>query len=98
MLCCVICWEKQRKQPCVVIRTGDVGTCTWRCVEKKTCQSGHGPENRGSLVLDVAQRLGVCAVGKFRFERGTARYRTWHELERRALDWASRSLLRESLK
>jgi len=64
--------------------------------EKKHCQSGHGPENRGSLVLDVAERLGVCAVGKFRFERGTARYRTWHELERRALDWASRSLLRES--
>jgi hypothetical protein len=27
-----------------------------------------------------------------RFVRGTARYRTWREVERRALDWASRSL------
>ena len=30
-----------------------------------------------------------------RFVRGTARNRTWCELERRALDWASRSLQRE---
>ena len=30
-----------------------------------------------------------------RFVRGTARNRTWREVERRALDWASRSLERE---
>ena len=26
--CCVTCWEKQRKQPHGVTRTGDVGICT----------------------------------------------------------------------
>jgi hypothetical protein len=35
------------------------------------------------------------AIGRVRFARGTARYRTWRELERRPLDWASRSLERE---
>ena len=38
------------------------------------------------------QRLGLFAVGRIRFERGKARYRTWREVERRPLDWASRSL------
>jgi len=42
----------------------------------------------------VAQRLGLFAIGQFRFERGKARYRTWREVERRPLDWASRSLQR----
>ena len=32
---------------------------------------------------------------RVRFVRGTARYRTWREVERRPLDWASRSLKRE---
>jgi hypothetical protein len=40
----------------------------------------------------VAQRLGVFAVGRVRFVRGTARNRTWRAVERRALDGASRSL------
>jgi hypothetical protein len=58
---------------------------------------GHGPKTCGSDVLDVAKRLGICAVGQVRFERGTARHKTWRELERRPLDWASRSLARGSL-
>ena len=57
-------------------------------------QSGHGQKTGGSVVLDVAERLGVCAVGRVRFARGTARNRTWRALERRPLDWASRSLAR----
>ena len=75
-------WRRRYRAP------GDASRKTHR-------QGGHGPETRGSLVLDVAERLGVCAVGRFRFARGTARNRTWRELERRALDWASRSLRRE---
>jgi len=35
------------------------------------------------------------AVFRVRFVRGTARYRTWCEVERRAHEWASRSLQRE---
>ncbi|MGD0958038.1 MAG: hypothetical protein ABR953_14595 [Candidatus Acidiferrales bacterium] len=34
--CCATCWEKQRKQRCVVIRTRGVGIGTWRCVQNKT--------------------------------------------------------------
>ena len=37
----------------------------------------------------------MFAVVRVRFVRGTARYRTWREVERRALDGASRSLQRE---
>ena len=59
------------------------------------CQGSNGQETRCSVVLDVAQRLGLFAIGQFRFERGKARNRTWRELERRPLDWASRSLKRE---
>ena len=45
-----------------------------------------------SLVLDVAEWVGLFAIGQFRFARGKARYRTWREVERRPHDWASRSL------
>jgi hypothetical protein len=31
----------------------------------------------------VAQRLGLFAIGQFRFARGKARYRTWREVGRR---------------
>jgi hypothetical protein len=62
---------------------------------KKYCQGGHGTKTRGSAVLDVAERLGIFAVGGVWFERGTARNRTWRELEPCVLDWASRSLQRE---
>ncbi len=69
--------------------------CIWRCVEKKHCQGGHGAKNRRAVVLDVAEWLGVWAVGSVRFARGTARNRTWRALGRRPLDWASRSLATE---
>jgi Transposase len=65
---------------------------------KKYCQGGDGPKTGGSAVLDVAERMGVSAVGSIRFERGTARYRTGRELERCPLEWASRSFARGSLK
>jgi hypothetical protein len=52
---------------------------------QKHCQGGDGQETRCSLVLDVTQRLGLFAVGRIRFARGTARYPTWREPERRAL-------------
>jgi hypothetical protein len=65
---------------------------------KEHRQGGDSPKTGGAVVLDVAERLGVCAVGQVRFARGTARYRTWRELERRSNEWASRSLARGSLK
>jgi hypothetical protein len=65
---------------------------------KEPCQGGHGPQARGTAVLDVAERLAVFAVGRIRFERGTARYRTWRAIERRPLEWASHSLVTGSLK
>ena len=36
--------------------------------------------------------MSVFAVLRVRFARGAARYRTWCEVEHRALGWASRSL------
>ncbi len=36
MRCCATCWEKQRKQRCVRMRTGVVGIYTWRCVDRKS--------------------------------------------------------------
>ena len=62
---------------------------------KEHRQGGHGAANGGSVVLDVAERLRIFAVVRVRFVRGTALYRTWREVERRPLDWASRSLKRE---
>jgi hypothetical protein len=50
-----------------------------------------------AVVLDVAKRLGICTASEVRFERGTARYRTWRAVERRPHEWASRSLARGSL-
>jgi len=62
---------------------------------KKNCQSSHGQKTCRSVVLDVAQGLGLFAIGRVRFARGKARYRTWREVRRRPHDWASRSLKRE---
>jgi transposase len=59
---------------------------------KSICQSSDGAQARGPLVLDVAKWLRVFAVDGVRFVRGTARYRTWCELEHRPLGWASHSL------
>ncbi len=44
------------------------------------CQGGDGAQSSRSVVLDVAQWLGVFAVRRVRFARGTARYRTWCEV------------------
>src|SRR5208283_849924 len=54
----------------------------------------YGPKNRSSAVLDVAKWLGVFAVGRVRFARGTARNQAWRELERLLSEWASRSLVK----
>ena len=41
---------------------------------KEHCQGGHGSKTGGAVVLDVAERLGVCAVGEeCRFEEVSAR-------------------------
>ena len=48
-------------------------------------QSSHGTQARCSVVLDVAQWLGVFAVGKVRFARGTARTRPWCAVDHRPL-------------
>src|ERR1700683_2468620 len=61
------------------------------------CQGGHGPKTGSAVVLDVAEGLGIFRLDQIRFARGTARYRTWRAIERRPLEWASRSLARGSL-
>ena len=61
------------------------------------CQGSYGSETGSSVVLDVAERLGICRVRQVRFARGTARYRTWRAVERRPNEWASRSFARGSL-
>jgi hypothetical protein len=59
------------------------------------CQGSDEAASWSSLVLDVAEWLGIFTEVRVRFVRGTARYRTWREVERRPFDWASRSLKRE---
>jgi hypothetical protein len=59
---------------------------------QKHCQGSDGAPASDPLVLDVAEWMCVLAVVRARFVSGTARYRTWREVERRALDGASRSL------
>jgi transposase len=54
-------------------------------------QDRHGPETRGSSVLDVAQGMGLRAVEKVRFARGTARKSPGCVSDHRRNDWASRS-------
>ena len=63
---------------------------------QKHRQGCDGAQAGRSLVLDVAEWMCVLVVAGVRFVRGTARYRTWCEVEHRPLDWASRSLRRES--
>jgi transposase len=38
-------WWKQRKRPHDVTRTGAVGICTWRCVDRRTLPRRRWPEN-----------------------------------------------------
>ena len=40
-----------------------------------------------SLVLDVAQGMGLQAMEEVRFARGTARTSRWCEVEHRVIDW-----------
>ena len=42
-----------------------------------------------------AQGMGLCAVEKVRFARGTARTSRWCEVEHRVIDWVSRSSYKE---
>ena len=61
-------------------------------------QGRHGPQTRGSSVLDVAKGMGLRAGEKVRFARGTARTSRWCAVEHRVIDWASRSSSRRSSK
>src|SRR5215467_9934565 len=58
---------------------------------RKDSQSCHGPQARRSLVLDVAQGMGLRAMEEVRFVRGTARKSRWCEVDHRVIDWASHS-------
>lgn len=55
----------------------------------------HSAQTSSSLVPDVAQGMGLSAHPRVRFARGTARNRTWCEIDHRPNGWASRSLKRE---
>ena len=61
-------------------------------------QGGSGAQTGGSPLLDDAQGMGLRAVEKVRFARGTARTSRWCEVKHRVIDWASRSPLRGSSK
>ena len=63
----------------------------------KDGQGRHGPQTGGSDVLDVAPGMGLRAVEKVRFARGTARTSRWCAVKHRVIDWASRSLPTGSL-
>jgi hypothetical protein len=58
-------------------------------VKGRVCKEGEGAGAKHF------SRPRVFAVDGVRFVRGTARYRTWCEVEHRPLGWASRSLQRE---
>jgi len=58
---------------------------------KENREGRHGPEAGGSSVLDVAQGMGLRAVEKIRFARGTTRKSRWCVVEHRVIDWVSRS-------
>ena len=58
----------------------------------------HGPQTGCSSVLDVAQGMGLRAVEKVRFARGTTRTSRWCAVDHRVIDWVSRSPSRGSSK
>ena len=58
---------------------------------RKIATSGDGAETRRSSVLDVAQGMGLRAVKKVRFTRGTIRESPGCAVEHRVIDWVSRS-------
>ena len=59
-----------------------------RTEDRESC---HGPSVGRAVVLDDAQGMGLRAVEKVRFARGTARKSPWCVVEHREIDWASRS-------
>src|SRR5208283_3853523 len=61
-------------------------------------QGRDGAEAGGPPVLDVAQRMGLRAVEKLRFARGTTRKSRWCAVQHRVIDWVSRSPSRGSSK
>ena len=61
-------------------------------------QGRDGAQAGGSSVLDDAPGMGLRAVEKVRFARGTARKSPWCAVEHRVIDWASRSSSRRSSK
>jgi transposase len=44
------CWKQPRRRHGST-RTGGVGTCTWRCVDTKHCQSCDGTADGGMVVI-----------------------------------------------
>jgi hypothetical protein len=97
MHCCVFCWV-------------EAAQAAARCNQDWRQRYWHLAMRREKSIAKVAlgRQLAVwlywmwrngCVYSQsvgVRFARGTAGYRTWCEVKRRALDWASRSLVRES--
>ena len=50
-------------------------------------QGRHGAETGGSFVLDATQGMGLRAVDKVRFARGTTWKSLWCEVKHRVIDW-----------
>jgi hypothetical protein len=59
------------------------------------CQGSDGPKISSSVVLDVAQGMGLPTSFTVRFARGAAREGPWCEVDHCLFDWAPRSLKRE---
>jgi hypothetical protein len=81
---------------CLIV-TGDptlLGHFRASLARAEDCQGRHGPETGGSPVPDVAQGMGLRAVEKVQFARGTARKSPRCAVEHRVIDWASRSTSR----
>jgi hypothetical protein len=59
------------------------------------CQGSDGSKISSSVVLDVAQGMGLPTSFTFRFARAAAREGPWCEVDHCLFDWAPRSLKRE---
>ena len=94
--CCAFCWWKRHKR-----RTANQD---WRqkywhlamCREKSIAKVALARQFGRAVVLDVAERLRVCAVVRVRFARGQLGTGHGVQVKRRPLYWASRSLVRQS--
>jgi hypothetical protein len=58
---------------------------------RKIAKGRDGPQAGGSSVLDDESGMGLRAVEKVRFARGTTRKSPWCAVDHRVIDWASRS-------